>query len=92
MNHGILICGVPPNHHYEFWWMGERLDIAGFNERLMNATREIGTYVHGIREGMDLAGLINGGTQAVIELDLLEEVLNMPLCETCRLMIANRKS
>ena len=34
MNHGIMICGVPPNHHYEFWWMGERVDIGEFNTRL----------------------------------------------------------
>lgn len=89
MNHGVFIIGLPPEHEYECWWMGERVCIAEFNSRLMDATREIGTYVKGMREGMDLRAVLNQGAKTVAQLETLEEVARLPLCDSCRKLIGS---
>ena len=89
MNHGVFIKGVPPYHEYECWWMGERVDIAEFNTRLLNATREIGTYVHGLREGMDLRATLNAGQETLAQLEAVEEIARLPLCDACRKLIGD---
>lgn len=89
MNHGIIVRGDPPDHNYEYWWMGEQLCIADFNARLMDATREIGTYVKGLREGMDLRAVLNQGAKTVAQLETLEEVARLPLCNACRKLIGS---
>jgi hypothetical protein len=87
MNHGVFIKGVPPEHEYECWWMGERVCIADFNTRLMDATREISTYAMGLREGMDLTAAINEGQKTVAQLEAIEEIARLPLCSECRKLI-----
>lgn len=89
MMHGVFVKGVPPEHEYECWWMGERVCIADFNTRLMFATREIATYAHGLREGMDLRGTLNEGQKVVAQLETLEEVARLPLCDSCRKLIGS---
>jgi hypothetical protein len=83
MNHGVVVVG----ESYEFWWMGEQVGIEDFNARLMSATQEIGTYVQGMREGMDLRAMLNEGQKTVAQLDTLEEVARLPLCDSCRKLI-----
>lgn len=89
MMHGIFIKGTPPEHEYECWWMGEKVCIADFNTRLMFATREIATYTHGLREGMDLQMAINEGQKVVAQLDAVEEIARLPLCDSCRKLIGS---
>lgn len=88
MNHGVVVVGaVPDQQRCELWWMGERVDVSEFNVRLMSATREIGDHVQGVREGMGLRAMLNAGEKTVVQLDTLEEVARLPLCDHCRSLI-----
>lgn len=89
MNHGVIIKGAPPEHEYECWWMGERVCVADFNTRLMLATREIATYAKGLREGMDLREALNAGQETLAQLEAVEEIARLPLCDACRKLIGS---
>jgi hypothetical protein len=85
--HGVLVRGVPPRHTYEFWWCGERIDIADFNERLANQTKSAMSGAGDVLEGMNLKESINEGEKTVAKIEQIEEILKLPLCQKCRSMI-----
>jgi hypothetical protein len=85
--HGIYIRGVPPDHVYEFWWCGEKVDVADFNERLINQTKSVLKDTHAFFDGFFLKEDINEGEKAVAKIDQIEDVLKLPLCPKCRSMI-----
>lgn len=85
--HGVLIRGVPPDHAYEFWWCGEKINVGDFNERLRNQTDSVIKDTHDFFEGFKLKESINDGSKTVAKIEQIEEILKLPLCDKCRSMI-----
>lgn len=73
------------------YWMGEEVDLADFNERLLNQTKSVAKDIDMIQMGVDLKEAINEGQKADKELsrmDLLDQgILKLPLCQTCRALV-----
>lgn len=85
--HGVIIRGVPPDHVFEFWWCGEKIDIEDFNSRLRDQTKSVIDDIDGFLEGFGLKESINEGSKTVAKIDQIEEILKLPLCHSCRSII-----
>ena len=84
MNHGVkrLEDGT-----YEFWWLGGRRSMGEFNRLTYGLASKISGEVDAIAQGMDIAASVNMGKEVLAKLEAVEEVLRLPLCESCRKMI-----
>jgi hypothetical protein len=83
MKHGV--------HDGRCYWMGEPVEIDDFNERLMSSTRAAAKDLDWMAMGMQLTEHINEGQKVVAQIDVLEEVLKLPLCSTCRQLIGAKE-
>jgi len=69
------------------YWMGELVEIKEFNERLMAQTKSVTKDLNMLQIGMDLKETINEGHKITAQLDELEKIAKLPLCQACRALI-----
>jgi len=82
----------PDNAHslnIAMYWMGERVDVDDFNERLRNQTASAGKDIIDFCAGFDAKESLNAGQKTLSELHALEEVARLPLCDGCRKLIGD---
>lgn len=86
--HGVYVD--PGNSKLDsvaLFWMGEQVDIKDFNERLMAQFKSAAKDLDWMLKGMELKDGLNEGEKTVAQLDELEKVAKLPLCEACRKLI-----
>lgn len=71
----------------DIYWMGEQVTVEDFNERLMNQAKSVAKDLDWMLKGMELTEKLNEGQKTVAQLDELEKVAKLPLCEDCRKLI-----
>jgi hypothetical protein len=69
------------------YWMGEEVDLEDFNERLMNQFKSAAKDLDWMLKGTQLTEQINEGEKTVAQLEELEKIAKLPLCEDCRKLI-----
>lgn len=74
-------------HEMVFFWMGEEVKVEDFNERLAGMTASAAKDLDWLATGVDLIEKINEGEKTVAQLDELEKIAKLPLCEACRKLI-----
>lgn len=74
-------------HEMVFFWMGEEVETEDFNERLLSQTKSVAKDVDMIQMGVDLKEAIDSGAKTSKDLDALEKVLKLQLCDACRKII-----
>lgn len=75
------------SHEMIFFWMGERVELDDFNQRLIDQTKSAAKDLDWMLKGMELTDGINEGEKAVAQLDELEKIAKLPLCKDCRKLI-----
>lgn len=88
VKHGIYKV-LKGESSYEFHWMGDLLSEAEFNERLRNQARSMAEDIDVLQMGMDLKDAINEGEKTVAQLEELEKISKLPLCDACRKLIGD---
>jgi hypothetical protein len=89
LKHGIVVATTVGDGD-EYYWMGEEVTWHEFNRRLLAQTQALAKELDGIQIGMDLAEGLNSGKKTVIQMDVLEEILELPLCASCRKLIGEK--
>ena len=88
--HGVYLP-PPGSDGYEFWWAGTKVKREVFNKYLSNLTlermRDIANGVETIKLGQAIAG----GEAAKSQRETVKEIPKAALCETCRVIVENRK-
>lgn len=85
--HGIHQRETGGETVYDFYWLGELVNEVDFNEYLAAMTRSAAKDLDWMAIGMGLKENINEGEKTVAQLDELEKVARLPLCEACRKLI-----
>lgn len=83
VKHGVY----PVGSDYEFYWMGEKVTAADFNDRLRSQTASVAQDLNSFVQGFHAKKTLNAGQRTLIELKTLEEVAKLPLCPDCRKLI-----
>lgn len=89
--HGVYKADNPQGLEYdfthEFYWMGEKIELADFNERLMAQFKSAARDLDWMLKGMELKDGLNEGEKTVAQLDEVEKIAKLPLCKDCRKLI-----
>jgi hypothetical protein len=72
---------------YDFYWLGELVNEVDFNEYLAAMTKSAEKDLNWMTVGMELKAALNEGEKTVAQLDELEKIAKLPLCEACRKLI-----
>lgn len=83
MRHGVYRA---EDGTYEFYWLGNRLSLEEFNAQTLQTASGLMDEADAMAKGMDIAALCDAGKETAIRLDVIEEVLKLPLCEACTMV------
>lgn len=81
MKHGV-IRGAEGS--YDFYWLGNRLSLEEFNEQTYRMATQIKGELEALAQGMDMGSHFDTAKELSIKLDLVEFILRLPLCDSCK--------
>lgn len=70
-----------------FWWMGQRVTHDEFNAYCRESLNVLVDGWGEFTRGMDLGAITHAGHLEVAKIDQVEQILKLPLCDTCRKLI-----
>lgn len=86
--HGVYV--EPGNSNLDsvvLYWMGEEVELEDFNQRFMAQFQSAAKDLDWMLKGMELKDGLNEGEKAIAQLDEVEKIAKLPLCEACRKLI-----
>lgn len=84
MKHGVIRL---EDGTYDFYWFGQRMSLEEFNEQTHATASSLKDEVDAISQGMDIAALCQDARIRAVELENLERLAKLPLCDHCRKLI-----
>lgn len=87
MKHGVT---RGPDGTYGFYWLGNRLSLEDFNEQLRRTAEAIKGELEALAEGMNMGSNLDAARIAGAKLDVIKEVLELPLCRVCKKIVREK--